>query len=160
MADSRAPSSKIELRVLRSHHTASIRAEVARDDISETMGRFFRVVREALAKQGVHADGAPFARYHTFGEMVDLEAGSMLTTPIQPDGEVKPGQLPAGPAAIAVHAGPYESLGQTHEAMGQWLAASRHQPNGGPWELYITDPSAEPDPARWLTEIIYPLRPG
>lgn len=158
MADPRAPSSKIELRVLRSHHTATLREDVAQDDVPEAIGRMFQTVRDALAKQGVESDGAPFARYHSFGDKVDLEAGLMVATPIQLEGDVKPAELPAGPAAIAVHAGPYESLGATYDAMERWLAASPHKPNGGPWELYITDPSAEPDPRKWLTEIIFPLQ--
>ena len=160
MADPRAPSSKIELRVLRSHHTASVRREVGSNDIAEALGNMFRAVRETLAAQRIEAVGAPFARYHSFGDIIDLEAGVMVSTPIAASGEVKPSQLPAGPAAIAVHAGSYETLSATYEAMQRWLAASPHQPNGGPWELYITDPSAEPDPSRWLTEVIFPLRPG
>jgi effector-binding domain-containing protein len=160
MADSRAPSSKIELRVLRSHQTASMRHEVPRDALTEAIGQIFRTVREALAQQSIEADGAPFARYHSFGDTIDLEAGVMVAVPIVPAGEVKPGQLPAGPAAIAVHAGPYETLGATYEAMQRWLDASTYQANGGPWELYLTDPSAEPDPSRWLTEVIFPLRHG
>ncbi len=158
MADPRAPSSKIELRVLRGHHTASVREDVARGDIPEALGRMFQAVKDTLAKQGVESDGAPFARYHSFGDAVDLEAGLMVAAETQPDGIVKPGELPAGPAAIAVHAGPYESLGATYDAMERWLAMSSHEPNGGPWELYITDPSAEPNPSKWLTEVIFPLR--
>lgn len=157
MADSRGSSSKIELRVLRSHYTATIRDEVARSDLAEMMGRIFQAVNEALVKQSLERDGAPFARYHAFGETVDLEAGVMVAAPITADGKVKPGSLPAGPAAIAVHVGPYESLGSTYEAIERWLGASEHKPNGGPWELYITDPSAEPDPSKWLTEVIFPL---
>jgi len=160
MADSRAPSSKIELRVLRSHHTASVRREVPRDGLPEAIGQMFRAVRDALAQQAIEADGAPFARYHSFGDTIDLEAGAMVATPIIAAGEVKPGQLPAGPAAIAVHAGPYESLGTTYEAMQRWLDASSFAPNGGPWELYLTDPSVEPDASRWLTEVIFPLLRG
>jgi DNA gyrase inhibitor GyrI len=160
MSDSRAPSSKIELRVLRSHHTASVRRAVPRDDLPEAIGQIFRAVREVLAQQAVVADGAPFARYHSFGDTIDLEAGVMVAAPIVPVGEVKPGQLPAGPAAIAVHAGPYETLSATYEAMERWLDASTFAPNGGPWELYITDPSVEPDASRWLTEVIYPLLRG
>lgn len=158
MSDPRAPSSKIELHILVGHNAATVREDVARDDIPETIGSMFRRVREALARQHVESDGAPFARYHAFGDIVDLEAGVMVADPIQPDGDVRPSSLPAGPAAIAVHAGPYETLGATYEAIQRWLQASGRQSNGGPWELYITDPSAEPDPSKWLTEVIFPLR--
>ncbi len=143
-------SSKIELRVLMSHHTASMRQKVPSDDLAEAMGRFFQKVREALAEQGMAPDGAPFARYHAFGDTIDLEAGVIVSTPCRAVGQVKPSTLPAGPAAIAVHSGPYETLGATYASIESWVAASRHQPNGAPWELYITDPSAEPDASRWI----------
>lgn len=161
MPDPRGPSSKIELRVLRGHRTATVRAEIDQSSLSLAMGGMMRAVRAALAKQGVEGTSAPFARYHTFGDRIDIEAGVMVGEPIVPDGEVKPSQLPAGPAAIAVHAGPYETLGATYEAMRSWLAASPdYTANGGPWELYLTDPSAEPDPGKWLTEVIFPLKPA
>jgi effector-binding domain-containing protein len=161
MPDPRGPSSKIELRVLRGHRTATMRAEVAQSSLSLAMGGMMQAVREALDRQGVTGTSAPFARYHAFGETIDFEAGVMVDDPIAPDGEVKPGELPAGPAAIAVHAGPYETLGATYEAMRAWLEASPdYTANGGPWELYLTDPSAEPDPTKWLTEVIFPLKRG
>ena len=159
MADVRGPSSKIELRVLRGHQTATVREEVVQGRLSEAIGRILHVVREAIDGQGVEPDGAPFVRYHSFGEIVDLEAGVRVTSPVQPAGPVQPSSLPAGPAAIAVHAGPYESLGGTYDAMRDWLEASTsHVAYGGPWELYITDPSVEPDPNKWLTEVIMPLK--
>lgn len=160
MPDARGPSSKIELRVLRGHSTATMRADVPQSELSLGMGVALRTVREALERQGIAGTSAPFARYHAFGEQVDFEAGVMVDTPIAPDGDVKPSALPAGPAAIAIHAGPYETLGGTYEALQRWLEASPdYSANGGPWELYLTDPSAEPDPGKWLTEVIFPLRP-
>ena len=160
MPDPRGPSSKIELRVLRGHRTATMRVEVDQTAISLAMGEVMRQVREALNKQGVAAKSAPFARYHTLGLTVDFEAGVMVDETVVPDGDVKPSSLPSGPAAIAVHAGPYESLSGTYEASRKWLEARPdYVANGGPWELYLTDPSAEPDPSKWLTEVIFPLKP-
>jgi DNA gyrase inhibitor GyrI len=161
MPDPRAPSSKIELRVLGGHQTAVIREEVPEADLAEAMGQMFQTVLSAIQEQGVEPASQPFARYHSFGETIDLEAGVIVTSPIQPSGKVTPGELPAGPAAIAVHTGTYETLGATHAAMQRWLEAnpSQHQ-NGGPFEIYVSDPAAEPDPARWMTEVVYPLKPN
>ena len=159
MADPRGPSSKIELRVLPSHHTAAVRETVTQDDLTEALGRMFQSVKAALGRQGVEPDGSPFARYHTFGEEIDLEAGVVVSSAIQPDGVVKPGELPAGPAAIAVHAGPYEGLAATYDAIDRWIKGTGRTASGGPWEIYLTDPSAEPDPTKWLTEIIWPVNP-
>ena len=159
MPDPRAPSSRIELRVLGGHQTAVVREEVDENDLAEAMGRMFQSVFAALREQGVEAASAPFARYHSMGATVDLEAGVIVKYRIRPDDQVQPGELPGGPAAIAVHTGPYETLRATHEAMRRWLEANPgQQANGGPWELYVTDPADEPDPTRWMTEVIYPLK--
>ena len=159
MPDPRGPSSNIELRVLRSHFTATVRAEVDQSALSLAMGRVQQAVRDALEKQGVTPASGPFARYHSFGDTIDFEAGVQVERPITADGDVKPGELPSGPAAIAVHAGPYDTLGATYDAMRRWLEGNGdYEANGGPWEIYLTDPSAEPDPAKWLTEIIFPLK--
>lgn len=161
MPDPRAPSSQIELRVLGGYKTAVVRRDVPENDLAEAMGQMLQAVHTALQQQGVTPASQPFARYHSMGETVDLEAGVIVTDPVQPAGEMTPGELPAGPAAIAVHTGTYETLGATHEAMQQWLEANPVQKqNGGPWELYISDPAEELDPAKWLTEVIYPLKPN
>ena len=159
MPDPRAPSSKIELRVLGGHKTAVMRKEVPEADLADAMGQVFQTVMAALHEQGIEPASQPFARYHSFGETIDFEAGVIVTSPVQPAGDVKPGELPAGPAAIAVHTGTYETLGATHAAMRRWLEANPgQQPNGGPFEIYVSDPASEPDPAKWMTEVIYPLR--
>ena len=159
MSDPRAPSSKIELRVLGGHRTAAVRDKVPESALAEAMGRMFQAVMAALHEQGITPASKPFARYHAFGDVVDLEAGVIVKEPFQPAGQVRPGELPAGPAAIAVHTGSYETLGTTYDAMRRWLEANpAQQANGGPWELYITDPADEPDPAKWMTEVIFPLK--
>ena len=157
MTDARAPSSKIEIRILRPHQTATVRETVRQDDLAAAMGRIFQAVNQAVASQAVETDGSLFARYHSFGETIDLEAGVPVKSGIQPEGDVRPSQLPSGPAAIAVHAGPYETLSQTYEAIEAWLTSTGRSASGAPWEIYLTDPSVEPDPAKWLTEVIYPL---
>jgi effector-binding domain-containing protein len=158
MTEARGPSSKIELRVLRPHQTATVRETVGRDDIPAAIGRIFQAVTQATRKQRIEHNGSPFARYHSFGDLVDLEAGVPVKSPILPEGTVKPSDLPGGPAAIAVHAGPYEGLADTYAAIEAWLASTGRTASGGPWEIYLTDPSTEPDPGKWLTEVIYPLQ--
>jgi effector-binding domain-containing protein len=159
MSDPRAPSSKIELRVLGGHRTAAIRDEVPEGSLAEAMGGMFQAVMAALREQGITPASKPFARYHAVGQVVDLEAGVIIKDPFQPSGQVRSSELPAGPAAIAVHTGSYETLEATHAAMQRWLEANPgQQANGGPWEIYVTDPAEEPDPAKWITEVIYPLR--
>jgi effector-binding domain-containing protein len=157
MTGPRGTTSKIELRVLEPHSTATVREEIGRNSVTEALGRVFQQVREALSDQGIEA-GSPFARWHEWGDQVDMEAGVIVDREITPVGEVKPSSLPGGTGAIVVHAGPYEGLRSTYDAMDRWLEGSGRTADGAPWEIYLTDPSAEPDPTRWLTQVIYPLR--
>ena len=66
------------------------------------------------------------------------------------------------------HIGDYEGLIDANAALQQW--AQDHglefdmtgTPEGSAWgsrfEEYITDPSKEPDPAKWETDVAYLLR--
>ncbi len=147
--------------MLGGHKTAVIREEVPEAGLAEAMGRIFQSVMTAIHEQGVEPASQPFARYHSMGETIDFEAGVIVKTAIQATDHVKPGELPAGPAAIAIHTGAYETLGNTHAAMRRWLDANPAQvQNGGPIEIYVTDPAEEFDPNKWMTEVIYPLKPN
>ena len=68
-----------------------------------------------------------------------------------------PGAASGGPAAVAVHAGPYDQLGETYAALERWIEANGLRTAGAPWESYITDPTDHPDPADWRTEIYWPV---
>ena len=41
--------------------------------------------------------------------------------------------------------GPYDALRQTWAALTEWMSSQGLQPAGAPWEVYVTDPGAEPD---------------
>jgi effector-binding domain-containing protein len=45
-----------------------------------------------------------------------------------------------------------------HDAIDKWMKANGKIAAGAPWEVYVTDPSAEKDTTKWLTEVIYPVK--
>ena len=51
--------------------------------------------------------------------------------------------------------GPYELLGQAHEAIREWCAANGHPLEGTNWEIYGHH---EEDPSRQRTDVFYLLR--
>ena len=73
-------------------------------------------------------------------------------------GRVKAGELPGGRVATVTHMGPYDELPQTWAALTEWMGAQGLQPAGAPWEVYVTDPGAEPDQSKWRTDIFFPVR--
>ena len=89
-----------------------------------------------------------------------------LAVPVEgappPDERVHAGLLPAGDYVTLLFRGHYDGLVAANAAVQQW--GEQHGVRwamDGPiaWrariEQYLTDPRAEPDPARWETEIAY-----
>jgi effector-binding domain-containing protein len=67
---------------------------------------------------------------------VAVEVGVEVGGPFAPAGRVRPAELPAGPAALTIHRGPYDGLGAAHEAVLSWCAAHGHELTGERWEVY------------------------
>lgn len=137
----------------------AIRATSAMDSLSELMGSLFGEVYEHILQSGQQPAGMPFSRYHSMdGKTVDLECGMPVPSPIEGKGRVEAGELPAGTVATVTHVGPYDDLPQSWSALTAWMESQGLQPAGAPWEVYITDPGAEPDQSKWRTDIFFPVR--
>jgi len=140
--------------------TAVIPIETTPDGIGPALGQAFAEVQAALGRAGVAPVGPPFARYfeHSPARMT-LEAGFPVGMPVGGDGRVKPGELPAGRIVQTWHAGGYDTVAETYGRLEAWIRENGHTPAGPPWEVYLTDPTSQPDPSRWMTEILWPIRP-
>ena len=100
----------------------------------------------------------PFAIYHSMdGDMVDFECGIPTVSPMESVGRAQAGGLPGGTVATVTHMGPYDALRQTWAALTEWMSSQGLQPAGAPWEVYVTDPGAEPDQSKWRTDIFFPV---
>ena len=67
------------------------------------------------------------------------------------------GSIGGGTVAATNHLGPYDKLGEAHQAVERWIADQGEEVGGHPCEIYVTDPGDEPDPQKWLTVIHWPL---
>ena len=63
-------------------------------------------------------------------------------------GDIEAITLPGGPAAVAVHMGPYDTLQETYAAIERWMEQQGVRAGGSPWESYITDPAEHPGPGQ------------
>jgi effector-binding domain-containing protein len=83
-------------------------------------------------------------------------------------GRVQPGVLPEGRYAVLRHTGPYDGLVASNAALLQWAQEKGIEfdtwdtPRGSAWrsraEHYLTDPSQEPDPAKFETDVAFLIR--
>ncbi len=87
----------------------------------------------------------------------DLAAGCQVAGDVILDGGCEWLTLPAGPCAFASHFGPYDQLKETHAAIRAWCETNGKTMSGPCWETYPVDPGLEPDPAKWQTDVYYPV---
>jgi len=85
-------------------------------------------------------------------DVPNVEVGVQVSRSFEPCGAVVPSALPGGLAAIATHAGPIARIGETHDAVRDWMAANGHRPAGPRWEIY-----GDPDPSTgsFAVEVIW-----
>ncbi|HLT62649.1 MAG TPA: GyrI-like domain-containing protein [Microlunatus sp.] len=119
-----------------------------------------------LDRHGVPPAGPPLYRYRLIGgptDPFDVEVGIPVAGPVAGDDRVRGGVLPAGRYLVLEHHGHLDSIAASHTALVDWAEAHAIRLTGSPdrlrwdvmFESYRTDPEAEPDPRRWVTELVY-----
>lgn len=138
--------------------TAAIRAEVPMPELPSVFDRGVHEVMRAVQAQGLAMVGPPFGFYpRAPAETVEVVVGVPVSAPATPEGDVIPFELPGGRVVEGVHVGPYDALASTYDELVGWAEAKGLNLAGHMWESYLTDPSAEPDSAKWRTLITWPL---
>lgn len=150
---------EIEVRELSPQPMVGIRRTCKFQDIQKTLAEVLQGSFGYVMGQGGQPVGPPFTIYHEFDkENVDLTGGCPTAAPMPGNDEVKPGELPGGEVAFTWHVGPYDTINKAHESLMKWLEDNGKEQAAPLWEVYWTDPGQEPDPARWKTELIVPIR--
>ena len=128
-------------------------------EIASWFARIYGVLASVIAAHGAGPAGPPFARYHKLPDgRFTIEAGFPVTAPVGPEGDERPSQLPGGQVAVTIHTGRYDEMAGAYEALTAWVTSHGGEVTGDPWEVYLSDPASEPDPATWRTQIVQPCR--
>jgi effector-binding domain-containing protein len=155
---------EIATRMLTEQPAAAITATLGVAEIGPWLATVYTEVAQVLARSGAGPVGPPFARYHRLGEAASfvkdrflVEGGFPAARLIPASGRVVPVVLPGGVAVWTVHVGPYEEMAGAYDALLGWARDQGWRDVGDPWEIYLSDPSSEPDPATWRTEVVVPV---
>jgi len=130
---------KFEVVTIQPQQAAVLRAEVPMDQLPSVFDR------------GIPLDP------RMPGDTVEVAVGFPVSGSVTATGEVVPMELPGGRVVSGVHVGPYEALETTYAELQEWARAEGLHLAVGMWETYLSDPSAEPDPATWRTQITWPV---
>jgi effector-binding domain-containing protein len=146
----------------------AIRARVTMAELGGLGERLGEVIGW-LGARGLAPAGAPFFKYNVIDMMreLEVEAGAPVAAAVDGDDHVVSGVLPAGRYATLTHVGHPSELVEVTEALLDWAArqglswdmspADGGERWGGRLEIYLTDPSEEPDMSKWQTQLAFRL---
>lgn len=152
---------EIETQILQTQPTLTMHGVVELEDISVWLHKAYLAVERSAERRHAHLSGPPYARYRPLDgsfTKFEVEAGFPVLLSFEGDNGVVASALPEGPTAVTVHIGPCASMKPGYDAIEAWLAEQGASAVGPAWEVYLSDPSEEPDPATWRTEIYQPYR--
>ena len=87
-----------------------------------------------------------------------FEAAIPIDKEIKGNAQVQVKQSYAGKVIYLSYTGPYEGTYKAYTELDSYMKEKGLFQNGGPWEVYLTDPSTEPDTNKWVTEIYFPVK--
>lgn len=149
--------SDFEFRTITEQHTAAIRMTRPITQIGAAMAEAFPRIYHAVISSGVQPAGMPLARYFDMGaESTTFECAIPVPGPFTATGEVEASSIGGGEVAFTLHVGPYDTIGETWEALVGWIAEQGKSQAGPGWESYLNEPGQVPD-SELRTEIYVPV---
>ncbi|MGF1464683.1 MAG: helix-turn-helix domain-containing protein [Sandaracinaceae bacterium] len=130
-------------------------------EIGDRLGGILPAVFQYATAEGITMTGPPMTLYMAWGPgLVTLRSGMPVTRGAKGKGEIEAIVLPAGEAAVTTHVGPYDGLGEAHAAAERFVEREGLRRAGPLREVYLTDPTEVPDPAKWQTRVLWPVERG
>ncbi len=134
-------------------------------DMPAAFDSTFGTVFPVLGEQGITAIGPAFALYHrmptdTATFEVGIPVDQPLANPFTTDTGVviEPSRLPAGDVARVSYFGPYNALPEGWGTFMYALSTAGKEPDLPFWELYVTEPSPDIDPATLRTDLVVRIK--
>lgn len=133
-------------------------------ELSEKLGALYGEIMGEMEKQKLAQSGPVVALYDNveYGQDGSMKfwfkAGIPVDNAGKNSGRVMYWESAAGNAVKCNYYGDYSNTGECHDAIDKYISEHSKTINGPVWEVYVTDPGAEPDTAKWLTEIYYPVQ--
>jgi len=151
-------TSEIELRELPEQRLLVKKTRCNQRAIAPAFERAIRSVAGCIVTSGAKVMSMPYGVYLEWGATdCELAAGFQVRGDVALEGGVEWLTLTGGMHAFASHFGPYDQLKETHGGIVEWCRAHDKTMRGPCWETYPVDPGAEPDSAKWQTDVFYPV---
>jgi DNA-binding transcriptional MerR regulator len=141
-------------------HVLAISGRWPQEDLPRIIPPAIGELFAARETQGRAVAGAPYLVCSAPNDegVVLGEIGLPIDQPGVADGRSAPAVLRGAEVAACYYRGPYHELCTGYRELWAWIEDQRLEPAGNPREIYLTSPAEVPDPANYLTELVWPVR--
>lgn len=158
-----AKTGVIELLETQPQAIIAIKDSVHMDDYSSFYEKSYGAIMAYMGRNSIQSTGYPISVTHYWDSAgasvieAAMPVAEVLEVPDNENGMYS--RMMEGSQVLKVsHWGPYETVGMSYEALEAYMMENSLEENGPPYEVYITDPASEPDPSKWETQIVWPVK--
>lgn len=148
---------RIELQSVPTRKFMVKRAVIAIPDIQNFYTTHLPRIAIATGQAGVEMEGMPCGLFYSYDEeagITDMAAAIPVNNTFEGQ-DMQAVEMQGGKALVVDCYGPYDQLSKPHEAIDAYMAKFELSNRPPVIEEYLSDPSVESDPAKWLTRITY-----
>lgn len=161
-----APVYEVRVKSVAPQPIAGVRVTVRQSALSVVIPETVGELRAYLRDLGVAHDCPSIVLYHGTEEGVDdgespifdAEIALPVAAPVPETERIRNSQVQGGDVAYLIHLGSYDQIPFAYGPLTAWIQEHGHELAGPAREVYLTNPAEEPDPAKYQTEIAWPIR--
>jgi DNA-binding transcriptional MerR regulator len=148
----------VKLKELEPTDVVGLTFKTSPESISDDGAKAMNRLLEGLNRGGIAPAGPPRWVYHAMDEdSWTIEACfPVVGVSGAPEG-LTLRRFEGGRAATALHVGPYDELGMAYRELEVWIGKQGLRPAGRGFDIYLNDPTEVKDPAKFETEIAWPV---
>lgn len=137
----------------------SVRDTASYGTVSAKMTLMFNKISGFLKSRNLSPTGPPFTVFHSHSiPYFDIEAGMPVSTRADTKNGINCYSLDYRKALMVKYFGSRKQVSKAYIALESFIKENGLLVAGSPWEEYITNPSIEPDTAKWQTNIYFPVK--
>lgn len=139
-------SLKFEVLEAAAQSVISIRTRCSVENLPKVLGEAYGAIMNYLNEVGIQPSGAPFTGYFNMDmQDMDIEIGFPVAQHAAGQGNIQPGEIPAGKQAACLYTGSYRQIEPAYTAMMDWITANGYKWTGICYEFYLNDPAVTPE---------------
>jgi len=137
-----------------------VRAQTDTADVQAFYATNLPKAMEAVSKADLEPSGPPSSLFWTWQDGMSDMAVAVPTSEMKKyTDDIESFPIGGGLALVVQYLGPYEGIGEAHLALDDYMLEKKLEGIPPVIEEFVTDPETEPDTAKWLTKVIYFVKP-